>query len=350
MISIVADENIACLDDYFGKHNNIKLIKAQGRKLVSIAHQIQPNALLVRSVSQIDHTIPHSVQFVGTATLGLDHVDVDWLAQHNIGFASSQASSRHSVAQYVITALYATNPAALSPTKTLGIIGLGHIGSTLANYAQDLGLTLLGYDPFLPSSTLNNSSLSHLLAHSDIVSIHTPLTYHHIYPTYNMANQGFFESLNPKAILVNAARGEIINEQALLDDIYHTKRQVILDVFPQEPTISKHLLDNLSLATPHIAGYTLDAKLHGIDMIYHAFCRYFELPILSYANQLLPPNAFDWQTAKQIIQHNKSLRHFYDIKSDDARLRQACNNTHVLPQLFDQLRKDYPLKREWQYD
>lgn len=349
MITVLADENIACLDAYFDKHPTIKLIKTTGRQLHQTAQKIRPDALFVRSVTHIDNKLVQSVKFVGTATLGIDHIDTDFLTKNHIGFASSAGSSKHSVAQYVITAIYHLNKSLLNTQKTIGIIGLGNIGGVLADYAQSLGLSVLGFDPFLPTSMINNSTLDNLLAKSDIVSIHTPLTSAGTHPTANMVNDDFLAKLNRHCVLINASRGKVIDDNALIKDIDKTCRKVVLDVFASEPVIDQYLLNRLAIATPHIAGYTLDAKIVGTDMIYQAFCAYFGLPILTHANQLLPPNPFDWQTAKKIIQNYQNLDDFYNIAYDDFLLREV-NQNGVNAQAFDKLRKNYFLKRQWQYD
>lgn len=348
MICVLADENIAGLDEYFAYHDNIRLIKSAGRQLADVIQKYQPDALLIRSVTPINACSladSPSVRFVGTATLGIDHVDTAYLYKHGIAFACAAGSSKHSVAQYVLTAITSLCPQLIAPTSTLGIIGLGHIGSTLARYAADLGLQVAGYDPFLPPSLINNSNLPTVLQ-SDIVSIHTPLTKAGAYPTYHLINKDTLKIIPKNSLLINAARGEIIDGQALLEDMTDNHRRVVLDVFDGEPVIPKVLLDRLSLATPHIAGYTLDAKLRGTDMVYQALCHAFDLPVLGSLAQMLPPNPYHWQTIKAAWQQGKAMQ-FYDIKADDSNLRQACDDVQVTGERFDALRKHYPLKREW---
>ncbi len=200
---------------------------------------------------------------------------------------------------------------------------------------------------FLSPSAINNSTPDELLTDSDIVSVHTPLTHDGKHATYQMANDEFFAKLKPSALFINAARGEIVCQKALMHDINVHQRQVVLDVFPNEPTIDKALLDCLSLATPHIAGYTLDAKLRGTDMIYRAFCQCFDLPILTSLHEHLPSCPPTWQTVMALIKQGKSLASFYDIAQDDKNLRALCTDK-VTQSDFDRLRKDYHLKREWQ--
>lgn len=354
MITILADENIASLDDYFFD-DDIKLITLKGRDITQSAiDKYNPDALLIRSVTPINAnniSNPKNIKFIGSATIGTDHVDETFLANHHIAFANAKGSSKHSVAQYVITAILNQNPKFIHQKITLGIIGLGNIGETLAKYANDLNWDILGYDPYLPTSDLNNSSFEYLLKNSDVISIHTPLTKTGDYPTYQLFNTEVFNQLKNNAVLINSARGEIICQVDLLKAIDDKNLQVVLDVFPFEPNIDKLLLDKLNIATPHIAGYTLDGKLRGTQMIYQAFCGFFNLPIVKNMNELLPTNEFTWQELKsELLKNNLAgLKDYYDILKDDKQLRQICTD-QVCGVDFDKLRKEYALKREWLYD
>lgn len=354
MITILADENIAHLDDYFA-HQDVLLVKLKGRDISQDAiDHYNPDALLVRSVTPIDaQNIPNpkNIQFIGSATIGTDHVSDDYLGTHGIAFANAKGSSKHSVAQYVITAILSKHPQFIHQNITLGIIGLGNIGQTLSRYAHDLHWDILGYDPYLPPSTLNNSQLSDLLTSSDVISIHTPLTKTDSHPTFEMFDKSTLAQLKSDALLINTSRGQVICQEALLHAIDTRGLQVILDVFAFEPIIDKELLDRLSIATPHIAGYTLDGKLRGTDMIYQAFCQHFHVLPTQQMDWLLPPNPYRWQVLKnELLGGNLDLlRAYYDILNDDAALRQACTDV-VHGAAFDKLRKDYDLKREWLYD
>lgn len=349
MICVLADENIAGLDAYLAC-DEICLIKGAGRQLTDMMAVYRPDALLIRSVTPINKTTlanNHSVRFVGTATLGIDHVDTAFLHNSGIGFAHAAGSSKHSVAQYVLSAVATLRFELMQAGRstTLGIVGLGHIGATLVDYARELGWQVAGYDPWLPPSMNNNSDLPAVLQ-SDVISLHTPLVKEGAYPTYHLINKQRLELIPKDSLLINAARGAVVDNHALRQDMAQTARQVVLDVFEDEPFVPNSLLDKLSLATPHIAGYSLDAKLRGTDMIYQALCRYFALPIRCQLSDVLPPNPYRWQMLKQAWQQGKNLK-FYDIYQDDSNLRQACDEMGVSGGRFDELRKNYPLKREW---
>lgn len=351
MLRVLADENIANLDDYLLCHQ-VELIKMAGRAIDRqslITHQ--PDALFIRSVTQVTqenlgNLSNTPLKFIGSATIGIDHIDTQYLADHHINFTNASGCSKHSVAQYVITAILHTHQSPKTNLR-LGIIGLGNIGNTLARYAKRLGWQVFGFDPFLATGPINNASLDEILD-CDVISIHTPLTKTGSHPTYQMLNAQTLAKIRPKALLINSARGEIIDESALLAAINQKRLSVVLDVFPNEPFISQQLLDALKLATPHIAGYTLEGKIRGTDMIYQAFCQTFNLPILQHFSALLPPNPYHFSILLN-HQNQQPLAWFYDIQADFETLKAAAC-PHILGSQFDMLRKNYHLRREWIFD
>ena len=375
-LTIVADSNIASLDEFFNPvalgqntEQQVQVIRVAGRDInAQLMANVQPDVLLIRSVTSINESLlseNNSVKFVGSATIGTDHVDQEYLAERNITFANAAGCSKHSVAQYVVTAILTLRPQYWQQSTkplTLGIIGLGNIGSTLAQYANDLGWKILGYDPLLATSDINNASLEQVLSQSDIVSLHVPLTdkkdtdaqdavsnsiSNNVsdYPTRHLINAETLTLMSPHTMLINSARGPVIDAAALEADIDATERQVVLDVFEHEPQISESLLSKLAIATPHIAGYTLEGKLRGTQIIYDALCEKLAvLPVLS-MHQLLPLNTYLWFELKE---HPDRLQKFYDIRKDDAALRNKITNGKVKGSDFDQLRRDYHLRREWQ--
>ncbi len=367
-ITIVADSNIASLNDFFNhatlgqlSGQTVKIIPVAGRDIdAKLLSEVQPDILLIRSVTQVNEALlaeNHSVQFVGSATIGTDHVDQDYLAMRDITFANAAGCSKHSVAQYVLTAILTIRPNYWQQPVTLGIIGLGNIGSTLAQYANDLGWQVLGYDPLLPSSTINNASLEQVLSQSNVVSLHVPLTSEKVasnskgsdYPTRHLINADTLAMMPADTILINSARGPVVNENDLKNDIAHTGRQVVLDVFEHEPTVADSLLAKLTIATPHIAGYTLEGKLRGTQIIYDALCEKLAIIPAQSMSNLLPLNLFLWSELKA---HPDRLPKFYDIMQDDASLRSKISGGNSDKQVngadFDGLRRDYHLRREWQ--
>ena len=366
-LTIVADSNIASLDEFFNASTlgqetkrTVNIIAVAGRDInAQLIAECQPDVLLIRSVTPVGEALlvdNNSVKFVGSATIGTDHVDQDYLAARNITFANAAGCSKHSVAQYVLTAILTLRPQYRQqsmPSLTLGIIGLGNIGSTLAQYAHDLGWQVFGYDPLLPASNINNASLAQVLSKSDVISLHVPLTDKKDntnpngsdYPTRYIIAKNTLDAMPSETLLINSARGPVINARDLEADIKRTGRQVVLDVFEHEPEISEQLLSKLAIATPHIAGYTVEGKLRGTQIIYDALCEKLAVSPVQSMHTLLPLNMFLWSELKA---HPERLIKFYDIMQDDAALRSKLADGQVKGADFDQLRRDYHLRREWQ--
>ena len=366
-LTIVADSNIASLNEFFNASTlgqemkrKVKIFAVAGRDInAQLLAELQPDVLLIRSVTPVGAALladNSSVKFVGSATIGTDHVDQDYLAARNVTFANAAGCSKHSVAQYVLTAILTLRPQYWQPSippVTLGIIGLGNIGSTLAQYAHDLGWQVLGYDPLLPASNINNASFGQVISQSDIISLHVPLTDKKDnanpngsdYPTRHLIDKNALDVMPASTLLINSARGPVINAHDLAADIERTGRQVVLDVFEHEPEISESLLSKLAIATPHIAGYTVEGKLRGTQIIYDALCEKLAVTPAQSMHTLLPLNMFLWSELKA---HPERLIKFYNIMQDDAALRSKLADGQVKGADFDQLRRDYHLRREWQ--
>ena len=362
-LTIIADSNIASLDDFFNaqtlgqdSERAVTIIRVAGRDIdAHLLTDHHPEVLLIRSVTAIDERLlanNHSVKFVGSATIGTDHVDQSYLTERNISFENAAGSSKHSVAQYVISAILTLRPEywSQSPTSkkiTLGIIGLGNIGSTLAQYAADLDWQILGYDPLLPASSINNASFEQVLQ-SDVVSLHVPLTSADTsaYPTQHLLDADALQMMPAKTLLINSARGPVIDASALMADVERSNRQVVLDVFEHEPIVAESLLNKLAIATPHIAGYSLEGKLRGTQMIYDALCAELNVAPMKSMQSLLLENHYLWSELKA---NPKSLKKFYDIQQDDEQLRAKVADGKVSASDFDQLRRDYHLRREWHF-
>ncbi len=360
-MKIIADSNFAYVEKFFNEQSlgrPVEMICLAGRDITAnVLDTYQPDVLLIRSVTPVNQQLldnNSSVKFIGSATIGIDHVDVDYLIRRGIRFANAMGCSKHSVAQYVVSGILALRPDYIFQPIQLGIIGLGNIGSTLAQYAVTLGWQVLGYDPLKPRSVTNNSSLETVLSESNVVSFHVPLTYpkNSSYPThfdYLMTKQRW-QQLSNTAIVVNTSRGGVLKR----DDIIASPNVAILDVFENEPNIDKQLLDCVSIATPHIAGYTLEGRLRGAQMIYQALCQFLKVsPVVDF-HDFLPKeialfdklhNPLNEQERQKMLNR---LPMMYDIRADDQRLRQVATETGVIGTDFDRLRKEYPLRREWQ--
>ena len=348
IMKIVADENLAFTEYFFADFGEIQ--QAAGRTLTH-ADVKDAEALLVRSVTQVNAELVQDtkLKFVGSATIGTDHLDIAALEQCNIAWSNAAGCNAQAVAEYVITALLHLKPELINANDsfTLGIIGLGNVGSRLAVMAKLLGWKVIGHDPFVQREQIEQVDLNTLLKTADAISTHVPLTKTGNHPTYHLINAEALAQMKPTAILINSARGPVVEESALIVDIQQTQRAVVLDVFEHEPEISEQLLNLIRLVTPHIAGYSLEGKARGTQMIYDAFCSTFNYPATKQFETQLPvcEPYFKERDLKAVLK--QYLTQIYDIARDDANLRACLKDGKVEQKAFDYLRKTYPLRREW---
>lgn len=347
-MKIIADENLAFTDYFFAAFGEIK---HQAGRTLTHADVVDADALLVRSVTKVNASLIEnsSLKFVGSATIGTDHLDIQLLEKQNISWSNAAGCNAQAVSEYVITALLHIQPQLLNKGSdfTLGIIGLGNVGSRLATMAQLLGWKVIGTDPFVKCAHVEQLDIEQVLSQADAISIHVPLTKNGEHPTDHLINAETLSKMKPEAILINSARGPVVEESALIADIQQTKRQVVLDVFEHEPVISEELLNWVTLVTPHIAGYSLEGKARGTQMIYEAFCKTFNHEVNKQFETQLPvcEQFFEAQDLKNVLK--AKLVKIYDIAQDDQNLRACLKDGKVDQQAFDHLRKTYPLRREW---
>ena len=348
IMKIIADENLAFTDYFFSEFGDIQ--HKAGRTLTH-ADVKDAEALLVRSVTQVNEDLIYNtaLKFVGSATIGTDHLDIPLIEQQGITWSNAAGCNAQAVSEYVITALLKLQPELIHANGnfTLGIIGLGNVGSRLAVMAKLLGWNVIAFDPFETREHINQVDLNTLLKQADAISIHVPLTKYGEHPTYHLINAQALAKMKPNCILINSARGPVVEEAALIADIQKTQRKVVLDVFEHEPEISEELLNLITLVTPHIAGYSLEGKARGTQMIYDAFCQEFNyIPNKQFETQLPAcEQLFKDQNLKEVLV--KHLSEIYDISRDDQNLRACLKDGKVDQKAFDHLRKTYPLRREW---
>ena len=348
IMKIVADENLAFTDYFFSEFGEIS--QHAGRTLTHQDVQ-DADALLIRSVTNVNQTLIENsaLKFIGSATIGTDHLDIAEIEKRNIHWSNASGCNAQAVSEYVITALLHVKPELLDAGQsfTLGVIGLGNVGSRLVSMAKLLNWNVIAYDPFVLKNNVEQVDLENLLKNSDAISIHVPLAKAGDYPTHHMINANTLMQMKSDAILINSARGSVVSETALIQDIQKTSRLVILDVFEHEPEISKELLSLIRIVTPHIAGYSLEGKARGTQMIYNAFCSAFNYKAIKQFETQLPvcEQFFKEQDFKQILK--QYLTQIYDIQRDDQNLRACLKNGKVDQKEFDYLRKTYPLRREW---
>jgi len=353
---IVADENIPLLDSFFGDIGEIR--RVSGRSMAGEDVR-DADILLVRSVTKVNRELLEGsrVRFVGTTTIGTDHVDLDWLEQAGIRFSAAPGCNANSVAEYVLSVLSLhAERRGLSDWSQLsvGIVGVGNVGGELARKLDRLGFDVRLCDPPRADREDDNEEFVALddAMKCDVVSLHTPLTREGDHPTLHMIGNAELETLGANQLLINAGRGEVIDSSALLARLEQGNAPVVvLDVWEQEPRIHPELVDQVWLATPHIAGYSLEGKVQGTEMIYQALSQFLGLPVRKKAGQFLPEPALSkisfTSSAEEEDAIRIALRACYDPRRDDAKLRIAmAGSPEERGAAFDRLRRDYPVRRE----
>jgi erythronate-4-phosphate dehydrogenase len=354
-MKIIADENIPFVGQAFAALGEVSLIPGRSMQAAQVR---DADILLVRSVTRVDESLldGSSVRFIGSATIGFDHVDLDYLARRGIGFSTAPGSNATSAAEYVLSAIMALSERhGFEPAgKTVGIIGHGNVGSRVRRRLEALGMRCLLNDPPLQSQGGHDEYLDlDSVLQADVVSVHVPYTRDGRWPTHHLVDTDFLSRLKPDSILLNTSRGAVADNSALAAWLSRCPdAAVVLDVWEGEPAISLELMDRVALATAHIAGYSLDGKLRGTDMIYRAACEFLGQETAWRADSVLPvaapielavSNPNDWFGTVRA-----AVLACYDIRSDDATLRAIKDVTQEeRSAFFDRLRKEYPVRREF---
>lgn len=351
---IVADENIPYVREAFASLGEVATVPGRGLTRGALA---DAEVLLVRSVTKVgpDLLAGTAVRFVATATIGTDHVDTDYLRERGIGFASAPGSNANSVAEYVVAAVLvvARRLGWRLAGRSIGVVGVGHVGSLVVERCRALGLQVLQNDPprFDASGDPVFRPLSELFG-CDIITLHVPLTRDGPYPTFHLADEALFRSLRPGVVFLNTSRGAVHETGALSAALRESRLSAaVLDVWEGEPNISTELLEQVALGTPHIAGYSFDGKVRGTEMIYEAACEF--LGVEPTWQPALPPAPLAHVSVNAAGREDEevlreTVLRAYPIEEDDRDLRKLCDLPGAeRPGYFDSLRKNYPVRREF---
>ncbi|MDK2776354.1 MAG: 4-phosphoerythronate dehydrogenase PdxB [Pseudomonadota bacterium] len=349
---IVADENIPLVNEFFADIGEITLV--EGRSM-SAADLAEADILLVRSVTQVSRALlaGSGVKFVGTATIGTDHIDLEYLQEAGIGFKSAPGCNAQAVVDYVLSALsvLVDERGTTFTDLSVGIVGVGNVGGLLRKRLQDMGVTVLAVDPYLDAEEEGPLASLDEALQADVVTLHTPLTRGGDYPTWHLINAERLAQMKPDACIINSSRGAVVDNAALLAHMQKQRDfEAILDVWENEPDLDMNLLNRALLATPHIAGYSLDGKMRGTEFIYQGLCEFLGLPVRRKLAQFLPEpgikrvNFSDQVPLYQALR--TAIRAAYEIRVDDGIMRTAMKRSDNLRSTFDQLRKHYPLRRD----
>ena len=317
---VIIDKGIPFLEGIFPSEINVIYLSPEEITSDSVRNA---DALFIRTRTQINKGLLEGskVCFVATATIGFDHIDQEYCRQAGIHWVSCPGCNAQAVCDYVEEALASLSHCLIASSPlTIGVVGYGHVGKLVAQMAERKGYRVLLSDPPLGIG----SSLQEIAPQCDVLTFHTPLTFDGEHPTYHLCNADILRLCKPGALIINAARGGIIDEQALLSILASSPHHLIasIDCWEGEPHLNHELLQLVDLASFHIAGYSIAGKINASEMCLRAFCEFFSLPILSINKKVVP------------------------LQGDSAPgwLKRISNQLKAEPEHFEQLRKNYPLR------
>ena len=349
-LKIVCDDRIPFIRGVFDPYADVLYLP--GNEIDRAAVK-DADALIVRTRTICNKSLLEGskVKIVASATIGYDHIDIAWCASAGIEWTNAPGCNSASVQQYVVSVLcslarrFNLNLCDL----TLGVVGVGHVGSKVAAAARALGMKVLLCDP--PRARREGREqfvgLDELVRHADIITLHVPLSKEDPDATWHMFDSERIASLSSHQILINTSRGEVVDNKNLKNALKTGRiKASVLDVWENEPEIDGELLDLLSIATPHIAGYSADGKANGTAAVVRAVASLLGLPLEDWQPESIPvaPQglSFSIDAGEQSVQDVlcKAVFHAYDVLEDDSSLRRA-------PSYFEQLRGDYPVRRDF---
>ena len=339
---VLADCDIPFLKGVLEPYARVQYLKGSE---ISHCDAARADALVVRTRTHCDERLLGGtpVGLIATATIGHDHIDSEYCSRHGIAIATAQGCNARGVLQYVMAALAALavrdewSPA----DRTLGVVGVGNVGSLIAEYGELFGFRVLRCDP--PKAERNPQDdylpLGELLPQADIVTCHVPLNRTGNYPTLRMASASFFEAIKPGAIFINTSRGKIVDDEALIGALQSGRlSHAVVDTWNNEPDIHPTLLSLATFATPHIAGYSIQGKAAGTAAAVRAVSEFFGFPLNGwYPPQVTPSRAdpnITWERMRE------TMPRYFRIEAETQRLRSA-------PSAFENIGNNYDYRTEF---
>ena len=331
-------------------------------RAISAADVKEAEILAVRSTTQVNRRLLEGsrVRFVGTATIGTDHMDIPYLESAGIAWCGAPGCNANSVSEYFVAGLLclARRHGFRLQGKTVGVVGVGNVGSRVVDKARALGLNVLQNDPPKREQTGAPAliPLSEMLPQCDIVTLHVPLTVDGPCPTAGLAAESFFRMLKPGAVFINAARGGVMDSEALLRALADGRvSHTLVDTWEDEPAFRTDLLARVDVGTPHIAGHSFEGKVNGTAMVYQSACRFLGLeptwtPDALMPSPTVPEVTIDARSRDEEDILREVVRQVYDIERDDRDLRAgAVADDSQRARHFDRLRREYPMRREFRF-
>ncbi|UCH15897.1 MAG: 4-phosphoerythronate dehydrogenase PdxB [Bacteroidales bacterium] len=348
-MKIIADKDIPFLKGVLEPYAEIEYYSGS-----QITNEVvmDADALITRTRTKCNSELLHNsnIKFISSATIGFDHIDTDYCKKNKIEWTNAPGCNSSSVQQYVAAALiHISRKYNFSlGNRTLGVVGVGHVGSKIVKLAEYLGMTVLLNDPprVRNEGLCGFVSLDGILRDCDIITFHVPLNMSGEDKTYHMINKNLLDKVNPGTFIINTSRGEVADTGDLKNSLSSGKiAGAIIDVWEGEPDIDVDLLDLVDIGTPHIAGYSADGKANGTAMSVRALSKYFNIGIDNWkpVNIPVPDNTEininnSSEPGENIIA--EAVINTHNISKDDIRLRQS-------PGTFEKQRAEYPLRREF---
>ena len=355
-MNIVADKNLPLAAEAFGPLGSLSLIDTADFRPETIR---EADALVIRSETKVGPSLLDGsrVRFVGAASIGTDHLDLDYLAARSIAFANAPGCNSRSVKEYIAAALLEAGRRLgfTLPGMTIGVIGAGAVGGKVALAAEILGLRILLNDPPLARRTGDPKYVPlDALMDADILTLHVPLTKNGPDPTFHLFDEARFSRLRRVPLLINTSRGAVVETAALLRSLEEGRiRAAVLDVWEGEPAIDAGLLEKSLIGTAHVAGYSLEGKVRAVAMVRDALVRHFGLgslpfPAIEPGPAGLPPiEILETAEADEDVIRT-AVASAYDISVDDGLLRASqAGPADARRAAFSGLRSGYRVRREF---
>ncbi|RXJ72969.1 4-phosphoerythronate dehydrogenase [Veronia nyctiphanis] len=353
-MKILIDENMPFAQGLFSQLGEV--VAKPGRNLTP-DDLIDVDALMIRSVTKVNEVLlekANKLKFVGTATAGMDHVDKTLLQERGITFTAAPGCNKVGVAEYVLSAMMVLGQEQGFDftERTIGVVGAGQVGSYLSDCLSALGIRHLLCDPIKQAEGDHREfvALNDILEQCDVVTLHTPLTKEGQHKTHHLIGEEQLVRLKPGSILINAARGPIVSNDALKAALQNQSLTAVLDVFEQEPEVDMSLLPLLAFATPHIAGYGLEGKARGTTMIFNSYCGFLGSELCADPAFLLPVAPLPSVSLSRHWDNSDLMalcQLVYDIRRDDSQFRREMADPQQHRATFDRLRKNYRDRREY---
>ncbi|MFC0180674.1 4-phosphoerythronate dehydrogenase [Thorsellia kenyensis] len=378
-MKIIVDDLMPKATTFFAKLGDV--VSVPGRPFAKECLN-EAQALMVRSVTPVNADLlsDSQVKFVGTATAGMDHIDIDSLKNNNVHVTSAAGCNAIAVVEYVFSCLFyfAQKNQFNLQDKTIGIVGVGHVGSVLAKRLQILGISVLLCDPPRKRQEIDAGKqrtefvdFDTILDKADIITFHTPLIKGGVDNTYHLLDKEKLSKLYRPKIIINASRGEVIDNSALLVELKMGRAlSVALDVFENEPHINVELLAYIDIATPHIAGHSLEGKLRGTTILVEKYVKFLNQIQPEYLEKQGITVLDEFESEKLLVQYlpealitevtlaecldlfslSKLARLLYDVVEDAHQFRYQMASARTATEIatkFDALRKNYSMRREW---